>query len=151
MKQNEYIQAIDEMIIPASKILFWATIVEQQYQEYYEQYNKINRAFFDQVIVAAQDLVNLIPKAQDIEQTDKTEIFTHMLSGPIMTIRDSTKLILLQHKGQGEGQSERKNEYIRYLQKIKSAAEYLSSLDRDAVLKIHIKNLNDERGLSTNI
>ncbi len=93
---------------------------------------------------AAQKLVNLIPKLRQFEQSEKQEIFTHTFAGPITTIRDMTKIILLQHNGQEEGPSEKVNEYIRYLKKIGSAAEYLWSLDRDAVLQIHLEHLNNE-------
>ena len=145
MNQNEYLQIIDEMTIPASKILRWSNIIKSEHQEIYNQYNQAIQGFFDRIMLAAQELVDLIPKLRQFEQSEKQEIFTHTLAGPIMTIRGMTKIILMQHRGQEEGPSEKVNEYIRYLKKIGSAAEYLSSLDRDAVLQIHFEHLNNER------
>jgi len=144
MNQNKYLQIIDEMTIPASKTLYWANIVKSEFQEIYDQYDKSIQVFFDEIMPAAKKLVDSIQKLRQFEQTEKQEIFTHTLAGPIITIRDTTKIILLQHSEQEEGQSEKVNEYIRYLKKIRSAAEFLWSLDRDAVLQIHLEHLNNE-------
>jgi len=144
MNQDKYLQIIDEMTLPASKILYWSHIVKTEYQEIYNQYNKSIQSFFDEIMPAAQKLMNLIPQLQQLEQLEKQEIFTHTLGGPIITIRDTTKIILLQHSAQEDNPSENVNEYVRYLKKIISAAEYLWSLDRDAVFQIHVEHLNNE-------
>ena len=144
MNQDKYLQIIDEMTLPASKILYWSHIVKTEYQEIYNQYNKSIQSFFDEIMPAAQKLMNLIPQLQQLEQLEKQEIFTHTLAGPIITIRDTTKIILSQHSAQEDNPSENVNEYVRYLKKIISAAEYLWSLDRDAVFQIHLEHLNNE-------
>ena len=92
----------------------------------------------------------LIPETQkeinvdDIESYRISQIFTHVLAGPIMSMRDYTKLMLsFPFWLSEEEQSEDEKEHIRYLKKINSGAEYLSSLDRDVVLKRMLENLDD--------
>ena len=142
MNQEEYIRAIDEMTIPLSKVLLWANTVKE---EYHDQYYKNNPELFDRLLLAAHELMDLIPKIKFTEQVEKSQVFTHILGGPIMIIRDNTKLILSQHKQPERNLSEMEQEYVRYLKKISSAAEYLSSLDRDAVLKIMLDELDEGR------
>ena len=141
MNQLEYEQAISEMVIPASKIIFWIETIEQKQ---YNQCNSVNRDLFGRVKIAAQNLVDLISEPQLDEQTEGSEIFTHILGGPIITIRDSTKLMLVDYRESEGVYSKTEEEYIRYLKKINSAAEYLSSLNRDAVLNIMLAELNNK-------
>jgi hypothetical protein len=47
MNEQEYRQAIDEMALPASKILFWANTIKR---EYYDLYDEANRNLFDRII-----------------------------------------------------------------------------------------------------
>lgn len=138
MNQQEYEHTISEMVIPDSKIITWIEAIEQKQ---YDQYNTTNRDLFDRVKTAAQNLVSLISKPQLNEQSERPEIFTHTLGGPIMTIRDSTKLMLVDYKKLEDTYSETEEEYFRYIKKINSSAEYLSSLNRDAVLNIMLAEL----------
>ena len=141
MNQLEYEQAISEMVIPASKIIIWIETIEQKQ---YDQCNSVNRDLFGRVKIAAQNLVDLISEPQLDEQTEGSEIFAHILGGPIITIRDSTKLMLVDYRESEGVYSKTEEEYIRYLKKINSAAEYLSSLNRDAVLNIMLAELNNK-------
>ncbi len=45
MNQNEYLQIIDEMTIPASKILYWTNIIKSEYQEIYIDITNLFRSF----------------------------------------------------------------------------------------------------------
>jgi hypothetical protein len=154
MNQHDYIQAVDEMKIPVSKAFEWANTI---IKKYYNQYNETDRQnqehardLFDEVAKASERLVDMIPQIQQKLQSDQAnsadtlEIFTHILSGPIMTMRDCTKLILALPFWRNEAeQAEDEKEHIRYIQKINSAAEYLSSLDRDVVLKRMLDRLDE--------
>ena len=40
MNQQEYLQAIEEMVIPASKILFWANTIKIKYYTVYTDSNR---------------------------------------------------------------------------------------------------------------
>jgi hypothetical protein len=84
----------------------------------------------------------MIPEVQGKLGTSPTDsadtlgIFVHTLAGPIMAMGDFTKILLLLPVWRPEKeQSEDEKEHIRYIKKIQSAAEYLSSLDSDVVLK----------------
>jgi hypothetical protein len=143
MNEQEYLKAIEEMTIPALKINAWAEIIRQ---EHYHQYTSTDQELFERLLRAAQNLVDLIPKLQLTDSSRKLEVFTHILSGPIMSLRDNT-LLLMKHKEIEVGQSEKEKEYVRYLKKINSAAEYLSSLDRDVVLKMMQDRIDREEKL----
>jgi hypothetical protein len=146
MNQQDYIQAVEEMKIPASKALEWAnTILEKYYHLYNEpdlQSHEYAREQFDRVVKACKKLVEMIPQVQEKLASDQTgsantlEIFIHTLAGPIIEIRDGAKIILIYPYWRPENeQSEDEQEHIRYLKKISSTGEYLWSLDRDVVLK----------------
>ena len=153
MNQHDYIQAVEEMKIPASKALEWANIiVEKYYHHYSEPDRQTNDAkeHFDRIVDACQRLVDMLPENQEklrvtpIDSTDTLKMFTHDLAGPIMTMRGSTTILLLLPVWRPEReQSEDEREHIRYIQKIQSAAEYLSSLDRDVVLKRMLDRLDE--------
>lgn len=154
MNQNNLIQAVDEMKIPASKALEWVNTINTKYYKHYTETDRQNqetvRNLFEQVVENCQELVNLIPQVQielEAHETNSvrtSQIFTHILAGPIMTMRDYTKLILHFPFWLPEAeQSEDEREHIRYIQKINSAAEYLSSLDRDVVLKRMLDRLDE--------
>ena len=153
MNPQDYIQAVEDMKIPASKALEWANIIVEKYYHLYNEPDRENQEYirehFDRVTKASQQLVEMIPQIQEklgsvpIESVDTLEIFVHTLAGPIMTIRDYTKIILFLPFWRPEKeQSEDEQEHIRYIQKIQSAAEYLSSLDRDVVLKRMLDRLD---------
>ena len=154
MNQQDYVQAVEEMKTPASKVLEWVNIIINEYYGHYNETNRQNQEYirdlFDRVTEASHQLVNMIPqiqlelKSKEIESFRVIQIFTHVLSGPIMQIRDYTKIILLYPFWLPEAeQSEDEREHIRYINKINSAAEYLSSLDRDVVLKMMLEKLDD--------
>jgi hypothetical protein len=154
MNQHDYIQAVEEMKIPASKALEWANIIVEKYYHLYNepdmQSHKYARERFDRVLEDCQKLADLIPQIQEKLVSDQTnsvdtlEIFIHTLAGPIMEIRTSTKLILIYPYWRPEKeQTEDEQEHIRYIQKINTAAEYLSSLDRDVVLKRMLDRLDE--------
>jgi len=153
MNQQDYIQAVEEMKIPASKALEWANIIVEKYYQCYKEVDRQDQErvqdLFERVLAASKRLINLIPQVQEeirsgvIDSADAQGIFTHILSGPIMTMRDNTKLILLSPFWRTEQeQTEDEKEHIRFVQKINSAAEYLSSLDRDVVLKRMLDRLD---------
>jgi hypothetical protein len=153
MNQRDSIQAIEDMKIPAFKVLEWAnTVVEKYYHVYNEpdtQSHKYVREQFDRVLEASKELVDRIQQIQEklgsdqANSTNISEIFIHALAGPIMEISGGTKIILIYPYWRPENeQTEDEQEHIQYIRKINSAAEYLSSLDRDVVLKIHLENLN---------
>lgn len=131
MNLKEYSQAIRELEIPAKKILQWTNILREKY---YEQFiNEQNQGYFDRLLECSQTIVELIPKSKvSITKLDRLHAVTHDLGGPIMVIRDYTKILLAQLSTQKDVD----NEYYRYLKKINSAAEYLYSLDRDILLKM---------------
>ena len=92
------------MKIPASKAWEWANIIRNNY---YSHYNETNRKYFEQArdlfhkaIDASERLNKLIPDIQKEINTNKVEtlrisqIFTQVLAGPIMSLRDYTRLIL---------------------------------------------------------
>ena len=154
MKQQDYIQAVEEMKIPASKALEWANIIVQKYYHLYNepdmQSHQYAREQFDKVLEACQKLVAMIPQVQEKLGSDQTnsvdtlEIFIHVLAGPIMEIHTGAKIILIYPYWRPEKeQSEDEQEHFRYIQKIISVAEYLWSLDRDVVLKRHLENLSE--------
>ena len=154
MNQHDYIQAVEEMKIPASKALEWINIIAEKYYRHYKEIDRQDQEriqeLFEHVLEASKRLINLIPQVQEqlrsgiIDSADTQGIFTHILSGPIMTMRDNTKTILLLHFWRPEQeQTEDEKEHIRYIQKINSAAEYLSSLDRDVVLKRMLDRLDN--------
>lgn len=154
MNQQDYIQAVEEMKIPASKALEWVDKVKDNYYGHYTETNRQHQEtvldLFGKVAESSQKLVNLIPQIQTELQTiqsDSTralEIFTHVLAGPTISMRDYTKLILnLPFWSPETEQTENEREHIRFIQKIQSAASYLWSLDRDFVLKMHLENLDE--------
>ncbi len=141
------------MKIPASKALEWSNIV---IKKYYHQYSEPDRQirdakeYFDKTVDACQRLVDMLPHVQKklgatpIDSADTLGIFTHDLAGPIMTMRDYTKILLVLPVWQpDQEQTEDEQEHIRYIQKIHSAGEYLSSLDRDVVLKRILDRLDE--------
>jgi hypothetical protein len=150
MDQQEYLQAIDEMTIPASKILAWANLIKNEYYSlYYDEnrkYSRESRELFDKVLAASQKMVSLIPKIRSEIQAIKSEtykmiVFTHTLAGPIASIKGYTELLLSFPFWKPETeQSDSEIEHILYLRKINSAAEYLWSLDRDASMKLRLDN-----------
>lgn len=130
MNQKEYAKAIDEMEIPASKILTWANLLREGY---YNEFNELHQGYLDRILESSQKLIDLIPKLKLLtSELDKLEAITHGLGGPIIVMRDYTKLMIAQLNTQQETD----NEAERYLKKINNAAEYLYSLDRDIVLKM---------------
>lgn len=154
MNQQDYIRAVEEMKIPATKTLEWVNKVKDKYYGHYNETNRQHQEtvldLFGKVDESSKKLINLIPQVQpDLQttQSDSTrtlQIFTHILAGPIITIRDYTKLILnLPFWLPETEQTENEREHIRYIQKIQSAADYLWSLDRDVVLKMHIENFHE--------
>ena len=153
MNQQDYIQTVEDMKIPASKALEWINIVVKKYYDHYNETDRQNqeriRDLFDKVTKASQQLIDMIPQIQEKLRSDQAnsvdtlEIFVHTLAGPIMTMRDYTKLILVLPFWRTETeQTEDEREHIRYIQKINSAAEFLSSLDRDVVLKRMLDKLD---------
>jgi hypothetical protein len=147
MDQQEFIRAIEEMKIPASKALEWASVITKKYYGHYIETNRkhheTTRELFDKVADASHRLISMIPQVQKElltlknDSTRTSQIFTHVLAGPISTMRDYTKLMLSFPFWLSETeQSEDEQEHIRYLKKINTAAEYLASLDRDVVLKM---------------
>ena len=153
MNQQDYIQAVEEMKIPASKALEWANIIVEKYYHLYNepdtQSHKYAREQFDRVVKACKKLVDIIPQVQEklgADQTDSVDtlgIFIHGLAGPIIEIRDGAKIILTYPYWRPENeQSEEEQEHFRYIKKIISVGEYLWSLDRDVILKRHPDNLN---------
>ena len=153
MNQHDYIQAVEDMKIPASKALEWVNIIIEKYYHLYNddpQSHQYARERFDRVLKACQKLADIIPQIQEKLGRDQTssvdplEIFTHTLAGPIIEIRDGTKIIAIYPYWRPEKeQSEEEQEHFRYIKKIISAGEYLWSLDRDVVLRRHIENLNE--------
>lgn len=134
MNEKDYLTAIEEMTIPTSKILIWTDIVKQKFRKEYES---ASPELFDKITQATHKLADLIAKFRLGIPSMTPEVFTHILSGPIMSIRDNTLLIITMHKEPGkDDRNEDEKEFVRYLTKILSAAEYLSSLDRDMVLKM---------------
>ena len=101
------------------------------------------------MLEASQKLVSLIPKLQSEIQsikseTSKLEVFTHILAGPIASIKDYTDLILSFPFWKPEAeQSDSEIEHIHCLRKINSAAEYLWTLDRDASMKLRLDHPNN--------
>jgi len=154
MNQQDYIQAVEEMKIPASKALEWANIIIEKYYHLYNepdpQSHQYAREQFDRVLDACKKLVDIIPQIQEKLDRDQTSsadtlgIFIHTLAGPIIEIRDGAKIILIYPYWRPEKeQSEEEQEHFSYLKKIINAAEYLWSLDRDVVLRRHIENINE--------
>ena len=153
MNQHDYIQAIEDMKIPASKALEWVnTIVKKYYHHYSEpdRQTKDAKEHFDRTVDACQRLVDMLPHVQEklrvipIDSAETLGIFTHDLAGPIMTMRSSAGILLLLPVWRPEKeQTEDEQEHIRYIQKINSATEYLSSLDRDVILKRMLDRLDE--------
>jgi len=153
MNRQDYIQAVEEMKIPASRALDWSKIVIEKYYHHYsepDRQTKDAKEHFDRIVDACQRLVDMLPLAREklrvtpIDSTDASKMFTHDLAGPITTMRGSTTILLflpIWHSEQE--QSEDEKEHIRYIKKIQSAAEYLSSLDRDVVLKRMLDRLDE--------
>lgn len=145
MNQQDYIQAVEDMKIPASKALEWANIILEKYYQHYSELDrgtKDAKEIFDRITDACQRLVEILPDIQEkladipIDSAETLEIFTHIIAGPIMTMRSSAAILTRLPRLQPEKEpAEDEQEHIRYIQKISSAAEYLSSLDRDVVLK----------------
>ena len=153
MNQQDYIQAVDEMKIPASKALEWANIILEKYYHLYNEPDPQNHQYareqFERVLEACKKLVNTISQIQEklgsnqIGSVDTLGIFIHGLAGPIIEIRDGAKIIMMYPYWRPEKeQSEEEQEHFRYIKKIISAGEYLWSLDRDVVLKRHTENLD---------
>jgi len=151
MNQQDYIQAVEEMKIPASKALEWANIIIEKYYHLYNepdtQSHKYAREQLDRVVEACKELVNVILQIQEKLSSDQTSsvdtlgIFVHGLAGPIMEMHTGAKLILVYPYWRPENeQSEEEQEHMRYIKKIISVAEYLWSLDRDVILKRYIAN-----------
>jgi hypothetical protein len=154
MNQQDYVQAVEDMKIPAYKALEWVHIIKDKYSKHYietnRQYQETVRNLFDEVAESSQKLANLIPQMQTELQAIETdslrasEIFTHILAGPIIVIRDYSKLILHFPFWLPEAeQTEDEQEHIRYVKKINSAGEFLASLDRDVVLKRMLDKLDE--------
>ena len=154
MNQQDYVQAVEEMKIPASKALEWTnSIIEKYYYIYNKpdtQSHKYAREQLDRVVDACKKLVTMIQHIQEKLASNQTnsvdilEIFIHTLAGPIMEISGGTKIILIYPYWRPENeQSEDEQEHIRYIKKINTAAEYLWSLDRDVILRRHIENSNE--------
>lgn len=153
MNQQEYVQAVEEMKIPASKALEWANIIVEKYYHHYsepDRQTKDAKGYFDRIVDACQRLVDMIPRIQEklrvisIDSAEVLGIFVHGLAGPIITMRDLTKILLLLPVWRSEQeQTEDEREHIFYIKKIQSAAEYLSSLDRDVVLKRMLDRLDE--------
>ena len=153
MNQHDYIQAVDEMKIPASKVLEWANVIADKYYHHYSEIIRQNhdqaRERFDRIAETSQRLVDMIPQIQEQLRSDQTDsdtlgIFVHILAGPIMTMNTDTKNILLLPFWHPEKeQTEDEKEHIRYIKKINSAIDYLSSLDRDVILKRMLDRLDE--------
>jgi hypothetical protein len=153
MNQQDYIQAVEEMKIPASKALEWVNIIIKKYYHHYsesDRQTKNAKETFDRIAKASQQLLDMIPHVQEklgvisIDSADTLGIFTHDLAGPILTMRDYPKILLLLPVWRSEQeQTEDEREHIFYIKKIQSAAEYLSSLDRDVVLKRMLDRIDE--------
>ena len=143
MNQVEYEQVLEEMLIPASKILTWAKVIQQ---EYYQQYKQANRNLFDRILESAYKLVEQLPIYQKLGgEFERVQAITHGVAGPIIVIRDYTILILADPDWNAEAkQSEEERDNMLYLKKINSAAEYLASLDRDAALRMMLDEIDHE-------
>lgn len=142
MNRLDGLKLIEEMVAPSSKILYWTNTVKQ---EFYPQYRTANPELFDEMLQSALKLANSLQELQNPSSKIDTHVFTHELSGLIMRIRDNMAIILSKHKQLEKIEiSEKEKEFFRYLKKIYSAAEYLSSLDRDAVLKMMLERMDKE-------
>ncbi len=128
-EQWDYTKAVDELIVPASKLLCWAETVRQAY---YDLFSETHQRYVDDVLTGAHKLVDVIPTCRSLKSPlDQLHAFTHELSGPILRVRDSTTLVLL------ELEADKGTEHYRHIKRINSAAEYLYALTSDAVFTHH--------------
>lgn len=160
MNQLECIQAVEEMIIPANKILMWANILNREYRFQPDQMDpkldpKLNEAIqklFDQLCEAAENLIALIPLTQEKIRTNQTryrykELFSHGIVGPMLILEGNSKMILTasSFRKRPEEQSPLERGQQLYLEKIHAASLYLLSLEYDAVMKIDLDRSNENK------